>query len=180
MVASVPTYNDTLAIPHGQRDSAPFDEPSPNVLRTLAEPSTPEGKGMEGNGEEGKGKTSIEHPDFADWLTHHNAITGQRIPRERTASRADIAAMYAARRSEGYTAEDLCLATVGAFNDSYRRENGHYGCVSVLRPKKVHDLIEKGRRPKPVALAQEHPTSRRIREIQELRERLRAEEEAAA
>jgi hypothetical protein len=179
-VASVPTYSHVLATPHQQRDSGQFDERSANALRVLGEPSPPEGKGMEGNGRERKGKTSIEHPDFDSWLTHHNAITGQRTPREGTASRADIAAMYAARRSEGYTAEELCLATVGAFNDPYRRENGHYGCVSVLRPKKVHDLIEKGRRPKPIALAQEHPTSRRIREIQELRERLRAEEEAAA
>jgi hypothetical protein len=145
-------------------------------------PVTPgrEEKGREENVEPKGSTNKAEHPDFAAWLSHHNAITGQSIPREGTAHRAEVASMYAARRSERYTAEDLCLATVGAFNDSYRRENGHYGCISVLRPKKVHDLIEKGRRPKPVALAQEHPTSRRIREIQELRERLRAEEEAAA
>jgi hypothetical protein len=54
--------------------------------------------------------------------------------------------MYRARRGENYTAEELQLATVGAFTDEYRHEKGYYGHISVLRPKKVHDLIERGRR----------------------------------
>jgi hypothetical protein len=130
--------------------------------------------------EEPEGSSTVEHPDFAAWLTHHEAITGQRNPGAKTKAREKVAAMYRARRDEDYSAEDLCLATVGAFNDPYRRENGHYGCVSVLRPEKVHDLIEKGRRGKPVAVAQEHPVTRNIRELEELKQRLRAEEEAAA
>jgi len=100
------------------------------------------------------GSEQREHEDFASWVAHHEQTTGQRQPRSGTKVRKDIAAMYGARRAEGYSAEDLCLATVGAFNDSYRREHGHYGCESVLRPTKVHDLAEKGRRGAPTDAAQ--------------------------
>lgn len=88
---------------------------------------------------------TAEHPDFEDWLAHHEQTTGRRAPRPGTTDRANVSDHYTARRAEGYGAEDLKLATVGAFSDGFRRTNGHYGPVSVLRKAKVHDLVEKGR-----------------------------------
>jgi hypothetical protein len=86
--------------------------------------------------------------DFERWLEHHQRTTGLEAPRRGTQARANVAVMYRARRAENYAAEDLELAVVGAFNDPYRRENGHYGCESVLRPTKVQDLVAKGKRGK--------------------------------
>lgn len=86
--------------------------------------------------------------DFERWLEHHQHITSLEQPRKGTQARSNVAVMYRARRAEGYPVEDLELATVGAFNDPYRRENGHFGCESVLRPTKVQDLIAKGKRGK--------------------------------
>jgi hypothetical protein len=86
-----------------------------------------------------------EHPDFGAWLKHHEQTTGRKPPKAGTQARQAIASMFAARRSEGYELAQLCGATLGAFNDEWRRENGHYGHESVLRPTKIHELIEKGR-----------------------------------
>lgn len=85
--------------------------------------------------------------DFMEWLAFHEQTTGLRQPRKRTQNFKKLRGMYRARRSEGFTDDDLRMAVVGAFNDAYRREHGYFGCESVLRPTKVHDLAEKGRRP---------------------------------
>ncbi len=100
----------------------------------------------------GKGTTenSNGEPDgFAGWLEHHEQTTGMRPPREGTKVRAHVAAMFAERRREGYDTEDLQAATVGAFNDEHRREHGYYDPESVLRPTRVHKLVELGRRKPP-------------------------------
>jgi hypothetical protein len=70
--------------------------------------------------------------------------TGAAVPKAGTKARATVAAMFAARIEEGYSLAELKLATIGAWEDEWRRANGHTGCVSVLRPQKVHDLIVKG------------------------------------
>lgn len=67
------------------------------------------------------------------------------MPRAGTQYRAKIAAMFGARRGEGYSLADLELATVGAWEDEWRRSNGHTGHESVLRPTKVQKLIDAGR-----------------------------------
>ena len=69
-----------------------------------------------------------------------------RPPGERTKARAAILESFTARRREDYSLADLKLATRGAFADEHRRMNGYFGCLSVLRPQKVHDLVEQGRR----------------------------------
>lgn len=83
--------------------------------------------------------------DLAAWLEHHEQVTGMRPPAARSKMMQTIRAMYGARRNEGFTAEDLRHASIGAYNDTYRRQNGYYGHESVLRPTKIHPLIEKGR-----------------------------------
>lgn len=82
--------------------------------------------------------------EFEEWLAHHEQVTGMRPPGKGTKARAHIASMFAARRAE-YELADLKLAVAGAYGDEYRREHGHYDHESVLRPTKVHKLIEKGR-----------------------------------
>lgn len=93
-------------------------------------------------------ETSPPDPLIAEcdeWLVHHQRVTGLQPPRPKTVARREVETMFSARRGEGYSLADLQIATVGAFNDPFRRDNGHFGCISVLRPKKVHDLVEKGR-----------------------------------
>lgn len=89
--------------------------------------------------------------DFAGWLSHHWATTQMNPPREGTKARAHIEAMYRARRGEGledegYTARELEWAIEGAFADEHRRQHGYYDHESVLRPLKIHKLVEAGRR----------------------------------
>lgn len=87
--------------------------------------------------------------EFEAWLSHHQATTGMAPPRVGTQARDKVFAMYRARREEGQprcTAADLELATVGAYTNEWRREQGHFGHVSVLRPEKTHELVEAGRR----------------------------------
>jgi hypothetical protein len=88
-------------------------------------------------------KDSQIRGEFEDWLEHHEQTTGLHAPRSGTAALREVREMFGARRAESYSVPDLKRATIGAFHDPYRKENGHYGLVSVLRPKKVHDLIEK-------------------------------------
>lgn len=90
--------------------------------------------------------SSFEPSEFVEWLEHHVGVTGYSAPKPGTAARRDLAASFQARRDEGYELADLKLATVGAHANDFRRENGYDRASSVLRPKKVHDLVEAGRR----------------------------------
>jgi hypothetical protein len=83
---------------------------------------------------------------FADWLAHHEKVTEAITLKRGTQAWRKVASMHAARVAEGYSPEELCLAVDGAWADDFRRENGHTGPESVLRPTKVADLIAKGRR----------------------------------
>lgn len=84
--------------------------------------------------------------DFEDWLADHAAVTGRTPPGEKTKVRQSLLASYRARREEEYSAEQLKLATRGAHANDFRRENGYDKAESVLRPTKIHDLVEDGRR----------------------------------
>lgn len=88
--------------------------------------------------------SSREHPELSEWLGHHHELTGHVVAKAGTKYREHIATMFAARRHEGYSLADLKLATIGAWHDEYRREHGHYGHESVLRPTKIGALIAKG------------------------------------
>jgi hypothetical protein len=84
--------------------------------------------------------------EFAEWLADHAQVTGHSPPRDGTKALAALAASFAARRDEGYSLDDLKLASRGGHADDYRREHGYDNAESVLRPTKVHNLIELGRR----------------------------------
>jgi hypothetical protein len=105
----------------------------PGVL-TEASGSPHGGKGMEGNGMEGK-------DEFEDWLEHYNATTDSRA----TGSKAARGA-FNARRREGRSLDDLKLATVGCHSDAYNREHGHDVPETILRESKVERYIRLGRK----------------------------------
>lgn len=87
-----------------------------------------------------------ENPEFQVWLDHHEATTGYKQPKVGTKVRSETRSMFDARVSEGYALADLQSATKGAYEDEYRRENGYYDTISVLRPTRIGSLIERGKR----------------------------------
>lgn len=89
---------------------------------------------------------SVEDAEFRDWLHDHEQVTSRRAPKPGTQARAALAKAYGARRRERYSADELKLASRAAHANDYRRENGYDKAESVLRPQKVHDLVEDGRR----------------------------------
>lgn len=86
--------------------------------------------------------------EFDEWLLDHAVVTGREPPKAGTKARQALVRTFAARRGEGYSLPDLKLATRGAHQDDYRREHNYDRAESVLRPTKVHDLIQNGKRPK--------------------------------
>jgi hypothetical protein len=82
---------------------------------------------------------------WAEWLEHHRQLTGLELPAPKTKAHKAMTAAFRQRRQESYSLDDLKLATVGAWNDPYRRENGYYTPDSILRPTKVAALIAKGK-----------------------------------
>lgn len=84
---------------------------------------------------------------WGEWLEHWCSVTGRRgdLPGERTKAFKAMGAAFRQRRREGYSLDDLKLATVGAWNDEHRRANGYFMPDSVLRATKVHALVAKGR-----------------------------------
>lgn len=91
----------------------------------------------------GQKDTPLPH-GFEEWLTDHQAITGHKPSPPTTQAYKDVVASYAARRAEGWTLDQLKAATRGAYNDEYRREHGYTTATSVLRPKKIGDLVARG------------------------------------
>jgi DNA-binding transcriptional ArsR family regulator len=93
-----------------------------------------------------EGSHSENDAEWITWLRHHEKVTETITLKPGTAATKNVLGMFKARIAEGYSMAELCLAVDGAWADEYRRENGHTGPESVLRPTKVADLIAKGRR----------------------------------
>jgi hypothetical protein len=83
--------------------------------------------------------------EFKNWLQHYRETTGRsKVQGSRPAQDA-----FGARRKEGYSVDDLKLATVGCHGDDFCRENGHDVPETILRASKVTRYIELGRKTKP-------------------------------
>lgn len=80
---------------------------------------------------------------FARWLDHYRETTGRSKVRGSDPARAS----FAARIKDGYSLEDLKLATAGCHGDEFCRTNGHDTPVTILRASKVDRYIELGRKP---------------------------------
>ncbi len=90
-------------------------------------------------------KDKVDARTFDEWLLDHSVVTGRKPPKAGTQARDALAGMFRARVSEGYSLAELKLATRAAHANEFRRTNGHDKPESVLRPTKVHGLIEDGR-----------------------------------
>ena len=80
--------------------------------------------------------------EWAEWLADYQTVTGR--PRMRGSSSARKA--FAARRREGFTLEQLKVATRGAHSDRFLREHGHDVPDTILRPSKIGRYLELGNR----------------------------------
>jgi hypothetical protein len=134
----------------GRQPTAP--EPTTNRPTTTAKdetatrdavPRSAVGRAEAGSNHNNK---APESEDFKDWLNDHATITKRAPARAGTKARTALAEAFRSRRTEGYTLADLKLATRGAHHNDFRRENGYDRAESILRPTKVHDLVEDGRR----------------------------------
>lgn len=83
--------------------------------------------------------------DFEEWVLHYEQTTGHALPARTTKAFKGTAESYGARRTEGYSADDMKLATVGAHSDEWRRSQGYDTAESILRPKKIAALIAQGK-----------------------------------
>jgi hypothetical protein len=137
-----------MAVDDGQGGSSRH----PGGAETATEPSKQQ-PSKEPSSERAGAREFEEPAEFAQWLEHHSSVTGSASPKGKV--RKTAVSMFCSRRSEGYSLEDLQRATVGAFNDSYRRDNGYFDHISVLRPTKVGALVDKGKR-----FEQTHSSSR--------------------
>lgn len=96
--------------------------------------------------------------DFDVWLKHYVATTGYAGIRGSKAAREQ----FTARRKEGWSVEDLELATVGCHGDDFCRSNGHDVPETILRASKVERYIKLGRTG---GARTEHKADRRVREL---------------
>lgn len=112
---------------------------------------------------------------FEEWLLDHHAVTGKTVPAVGTKTRATLAAQFVACCKEvppdAPPLPALKLATRAAHANEHRRDNGYDGAENVLRPTKILNLIDNGRRmangnhgSKPPTLAEIHAAERAHRE----------------
>lgn len=84
--------------------------------------------------------------EFEEWLADHQRVTGHVPPATTTKAYRTLLEQHHARRAEGWTAEQIKLATRGAHADDHRRKNGYDTADSVLRPTKIAALVNRGQK----------------------------------
>ena len=128
----------------------------------VPEESRPE-KEEEREGEEeqgrGKGREAAPPDFFPDWLDHYRTTTGRQVRGSKPAKDA-----FRARVKDGYSLDELKLATVGCHGDKWCREHGHDVPETILRASKINRYIELAKQ----GPADEHPADKRIREMQQI------------
>lgn len=138
-----PASGDGLAA----ASAPPGKQNAPDPTRTRTTPKPPEGASASAS--ENRAPSPVQRAQqngFDEWLLDHATVTGDTPPKVSTKAYSHLAEMFNARLADGHSLGDLKLATRGAFGDPFRRENGHYGAESVLRPTKALKLINNGRR----------------------------------
>lgn len=83
--------------------------------------------------------SSSVSPSFKNYLEHYKETTGREV-RGSSAARSS----FDARLKDGYTVEELKLATEGAWADEFLRENGHVVPETLLRASKVGRYVQMG------------------------------------
>jgi hypothetical protein len=77
---------------------------------------------------------------FDEWLEHYRETTGRPVRGSKPARK-----QFAARLDDGYTLDDLKLATVGCHGDKFCRDNAFDVPETILRASKITRYIELGR-----------------------------------
>lgn len=93
------------------------------------------------SGESKVGTGAARPDDWDDWFGHHRATTGHDQIRGSKAAKAQ----FATRRAEGFSVEELKLATVGCHSDPWLRERHLNVPETILRVSNVTRYIELGR-----------------------------------
>lgn len=151
----------------GMRDPMPHPtQPIPTRTRTPKAPS---------DGIEEKA-TAL---GFDEWLLDLHTVTGKTVPAAGTKTRHTLAGQYVACCDE--LPDDpplpaLKLATRAAHADPHRKSNGYDGPENVLRPTKILNLVDNGRR---MANGQLGPGADRPATVAEIQANQRRREAAA-
>lgn len=78
--------------------------------------------------------------EWEEWLDDYRQVTGRRARGSQSAQRA-----FRARRREGWTLEELKLATRGCYATDFCRSNGYDVPETILRASKVEKYVLRGR-----------------------------------
>jgi len=156
------------------RKNLPARKPVSDKPSSVSVPSSASSSRSTNNGSRKGGRSTsrlvarAREVGFDEWLSDHAQVTSMTPPRAGTKALGEIASRFRGLIEEGYSLEELKLATRGAYANEHRRANGYIGAENVLRPTKIHGLIENGRRARNGELGKsvpgEHPADRRIRE----------------
>lgn len=119
----------------------PSDSQESNYTRTTPEVQ-PNYKGRGSGSGSGGGSGS----DFEEWLGDYRVVTGRESIRGSKPART----AFDARIKDGYSLDDLKLATRGCHGDQFCRDNGHDVPETILRASKIERYI---------ALAKQGPRS---------------------
>lgn len=134
----------------GGEETAPAQMTAQNTSSTAPDPTT-DPPSLKKKQAKKKLLEPDEEPDGFDlWLHRHVAVAHayrvpQSVPRERTSTRTALAQTFAALIEEGYSVEELELASEGVLADDFMRSNGHVKPENVLRKTKVAGRIDAGR-----------------------------------
>jgi hypothetical protein len=88
---------------------------------------------------------------FGEWIGYHCIAADRSVPRAGTTARAKLAEMYAALEGEGYSLDDLKLASDGVLANGYMVEHGYTKPENVLRKEKIAGRVDDGRRARAVS-----------------------------
>lgn len=91
-----------------------------------------------------------EYPGFGTWLVKHVEECGRygitrSVPKSGTSYRSDLARAYSTLRGEGWSHEELELASIGHLADEWMRSQGHTKPENVLRKTKLGGKVDAGR-----------------------------------
>lgn len=158
-------YPSNLRLAHQGCNASRGVKPVPPAMNDSLNGSVPEEEeeGEEEREEEqGKGKgTAPLALSFGDWLEHYRTTTGRQVRGSKPAKDA-----FRARVRDGYSLDELKLATVGCHGDKWCREHGHDVPETILRASKINRYIELAKQ----GPADEHPADKRMREMREIAE----------
>lgn len=109
--------------------------------------------------------------DFEEWLQDYREVTGRDSVRGSKPART----AFDARTRDGYSLNDLKLATRGCHGDQFCRDNGHDVPETILRASKVERYIALAKQgPRPPAAASLSPAQKRAQEVRRKREERQA------